>query len=171
MWPSFHRKWSCFISDRACVPARPLGRPPWFTLLLPIDSVAWCKAGRGVLMRAVYPCLYGHTPGFLPPAIFGQLSTLTWRRNNVVSSSPPGGLGGADNRSIYWKQRRNNSLYSSALLWFSLRWNIFLQHVSKWFLMDKGFVFWTSAIWWWITLTWLLIQSINATRDVIPGTS
>lgn len=38
-------------------------------------------------MRAVYPCLYGHTPGFLPPAIFGQLSTLTWRRNNVVSNS------------------------------------------------------------------------------------
>lgn len=122
-------------------------------------------------MRAVYPCLYGHTPGFLPPAIFGQLSTLTWRRNNVVSNSPPGRLGGADNRSIYWKQRWNNSLYSSALLCFSLRWNIFLQHVSKWFLMDKGFVFWTSAIWWWITLTWLLIQSINATRDVIPGTS
>lgn len=38
-------------------------------------------------MRAVYPCLYGHTPGFLPPAIFGQLSTLTWRRNNVLSNS------------------------------------------------------------------------------------
>lgn len=38
-------------------------------------------------MRAVYPCLYGHTPGFLPPAIFGQLSTLTWRRNNVTDSA------------------------------------------------------------------------------------
>lgn len=51
-------------------------------------------------MRAVYPCLYGHTHGLLPLAIFGQLSTLTRRRNNVVSNSPPGGLGDADNRNF-----------------------------------------------------------------------